>query len=314
MSLILADARRIPLVDGCVQCCVSSPPYFGLRDYGIGGQIGLEPSPEAYVAALVGVYREVWRVLADDGVAWLNLGDSYAHSTDQMPPQRGVLDDARRKAVFNGNTSRREHGLKPKDMIGIPWRVAFALQADGWYLRSDIIWAKPNPMPESVTDRPTKAHEYVFLLSKSERYYYNADALREPHQGGVSGGRQYAQAKGLQLEKRNPNGQPNGQGHNMYGLDHPNGRNARSVWRISTQSYDGAHFATMPEKLAERCILAGSRPGDLVFDPFGGSGTTVRVARRFNRRGVMLDMNPAYLTLSRARTARVQIELFAGVG
>lgn len=275
--LIHADARQIPLQDGCVQCCVSSPPYFGLRDYKVDGQIGLEPSPDAYVAALVAVYREVWRVLRDDGLAFCNLGDSYG-------PR--------------------------KQLLGVPWKVAFALQHDGWILRSDCIWSKPNPMPESVTDRPTKAHEYVFLLSKAERYFFDADAVKE-RDAGVTGGRQRAAIDGSFKYQDSTfkdtadvgNGRRNG---GIYQSPYTGFRNIRSVWSIATQPYVGAHFATMPEKLAERCILAGSRPGDLVLDPFGGSGTTVRVARRFNRRGVMLELNPAYLGLAGKRNSHIQ--------
>jgi DNA modification methylase len=248
------------------------------------------------VAALVGVFREVWRVLRDDGTLWLNLGDSYAPNWSSIRPAGG--------AGFKEDQTRQRWTrieLPPKNLVGIPWRVAFALQADGWYLRSDIIWAKPNPMPESVTDRPTKAHEYVFLLTKRERYYYDAEAIAEkltmaPHApGNIATGRLGA----LDGSVREP--------ERVWGANGT--RNARSVWTINPKPYADAHFATMPEKLAERCILAGSKPGDLVLDPFGGSGTTVRVARRFNRRGVMLDLNPAYLDLAEARTSELQPSL-----
>lgn len=323
--LIQADARRIPLVDGCVQCCVSSPPYFNLRDYNIAGQIGLEPSPDAYVAALVGVYMEVWRVLADDGCIWVNLGDSYAAGGHGGG---GVFMEMRGKSGSEAWAHRQDKtgwrkppdGLKPKDLIGIPWRVAFALQADGWYLRSDVIWSKPNPMPESVTDRPTKAHEYVFLFSKSERYYYDADAIADPL-SDVSIGRYQRAVDNKEVfdPARHKHAMGDKKIHQApmeiltraaANVVAKGTRNARSVWMIPTQPYAGAHFATMPEKLAERCILAGSRPGDLVLDPFGGSGTTVRVARRFNRRGVMLDLNPAYLQLAQERISGVQTDIF----
>lgn len=298
----------------------------------MSGQIGLEPSPDAFVAALVGVYREVWRVLADDGCIWLNLGDSFCsvggEHSGRSDNQSGVGAGARQwregsaradgevrgdhvsRRNRNGTTAR---GLKPKDLIGIPWRVAFALQADGWYLRSDIIWAKPNPMPESVTDRPTKAHEYVFLLSKSERYFYAAEAISEPALGGGDFGLLRTKT-GVGLTDGVAWHAPSIAKRQQQGIDSRTAgketRNARSVWRISTQAYEGAHFATMPEKLAERCILAGSRPGDLVFDPFGGSGTTVRVARKFNRRGVMLDLNLNYLKLAADRISGVQPDIF----
>lgn len=291
MSLLQADARHLPITDSMVQCCVTSPPYWGLRDYGTAGQIGLEQTPDAYVAELVAVFREVRRVLRDDGVLWLNLGDSYAMGTkgssgkgDKQRSNAGTLIEDRRWSVPSG--------LKAKDLVGIPWRVAFALQADGWYLRSDCIWHKPNPMPESVTDRPTKAHEYVFLLSKAERYFYDAKAIQETSAGVGGGGwsRDYAEA------------QPS---HGAMRLERPaetGFRNARTVWSIATQPYSGAHFATMPEALAERCVLVGSRPGDLVLDPFGGSGTTARVAISLGRRAVSCELNPDYLTLARERT------------
>jgi DNA modification methylase len=301
---ILADARTIPLQSGSVQCVVTSPPYWGLRDYGIAGQLGLEPTPDAYVAALVGVFREVWRVLRDDGTLWLNLGDSYgARGGDTMTgfneryfgKPSSVDKQAAIAATFP--TTEKRTGLKPKDLVGIPWRVAFALQADGWYLRSDIIWAKPNPMPESVTDRPTKAHEYVFLLTKRERYYYDAEAISEC---SVSPIKQRTRLVGM--------GQDSDAGTaGCAGND--GARNARTVWTINPKPYAEAHFATMPEKLAERCIKAGSKPGDLVLDPFGGSGTIVKVARSLNRRGVMLDLNPAYLDLAKQRNANLQLSL-----
>ena len=274
MSLILADARSIPLRDGCVQCVVTSPPYFGLRDFGVRGQIGLEPTPDEYVAQIVAVFREVRRVLADDGVLWLNLGDSHATN---------VLG-----------------GAKPKDMLGIPWRVAFALQADGWYLRSDIIWHKPNPMPESVTDRPTKAHEYLFLLAKSERYYYDADAIKEPVTGGS-----HRRGSGVTPKSHSPGaGVKANTNYHAAMTDLVDERNKRSVWSILSQAYQGAHFATMPEALVEPCILAGSRPGDRVFDPFIGSGTVGAVAERLGRQWVGLDLNPAYHALAKKRTAQ----------
>lgn len=311
---ILADARSIPLKDGCVQCVVTSPPYFGLRDYGTDSQIGLEASPLEYVASLVCVFAEVWRVLSDDGIAWLNLGDSYAGLWGAQSRPQGATGEMADRSVIHARqiashprfagltgTRGREMGLKPKDLMGIPWRVAFALQEAGWYLRSDVIWSKPNPMPESIEDRPTKSHEYVFLLTKSDRYYYDKRAICEPyHPDTLKRGKSIRQVSADGQTTYRFNGEP------LEPESVERGRNARSVWMIATKAYRGAHFATMPEKLAERCILAGSRPGDLVLDPFGGSGTTVRVARRFNRRGVMLDLNPAYLELARERISNLQ--------
>ena len=309
--LMQADARALPLRDGCVQCVVTSPPYWGLRDYGIAGQIGLEATPEAYVATLVQVFREVRRVLKDDGTVWLVLGDSYA-AGKLGRADTGPADIARRAALYgtgNGNgQGPREFrqrsapdGLKPKDLVGIPWRVAFALQADGWYLRSDIIWHKPNPMPESVTDRPTKAHEYLFLLTKAARYFYDADAIAESSVTGV-----HTRDRLSTFKKSGVSGNH----HQGASLVQCNGtRNKRSVWTIATRSYPEAHFATFPEALIEPCILAGSRPGDVVLDPFGGTATVVRVARRLNREGIACDLNPQYLALAEDRITEVQPSL-----
>lgn len=314
MSLIRADARALPIAAGVVHCCVTSPPYFGLRDYGVAGQIGLEDSPAAYVASLVAVFREVWRVLREDGTCWVNLGDSYATS----PPgnkgngqfSKSGLNGAQTSASYlkrleSGSGMKRNTivgDLKPKDLIGIPWRVAFALQADGWYLRSDIIWAKPNPMPESVTDRPTKAHEYVFLLTKAERYWYDAATIREPNTLDM-------QDRAARGHTREPRGKLDGSRQDATTLRgvaamaiEAGGRNKRSVWTIPTQSYTGAHFATMPEALIEPCILAGCPLGGLVLDPFLGSGTVGAVASRLGRRWVGTDLT--YQTLSAERTAQ----------
>lgn len=261
----LATLATLPA--GSVQCCVTSPPYYGLRDYGMAEQIGLEETPDAYVARLVDVFREVRRVLRDDGTLWLNLGDSYGAG---------------------------------KQLQGIPWRVAFALQADGWTLRSAIVWAKPNPMPESVTDRPTSAYEMVFLMSKAERYFYDAAAICEDwadERGGASGARalRYSEGSG----RADTLG---GNGKRGLGIQPAtDGRNARNVWTIASQPFSGAHFATMPADLAERCIKAGSRPGDTVLDPFGGAGTTGLVADRLNRDAILCELNPAYADLARDR-------------
>jgi len=247
VTLYQCDARSIPIPDGSVQCCVTSPPYWGLRDYGSDGQLGLEPTPEEYVSSMVDVFREVRRVLRDDGSVWLNLGDSYTSGGRTWRES-----DAKNSARAMDQRADTPPGLKPKDLVGIPWRVAFALQADGWYLRSDIIWAKPNPMPESVTDRPTKAHEYLFLLSKSARYHYDADAIREvqrckPHAPGNK-----PRAGITKQAATDPSLDP---GRVWAASGH---RNKRSVWTVATQPYPGAHFAVFPPKLITPCILAGT--------------------------------------------------------
>jgi DNA modification methylase len=342
--MILADARHLPIASGVVQCCVTSPPYWGLRDYRAVGQIGLEATPDDYICELVATFREVHRVLRDDGVCWLNLGDSYAGSWGAQ--SRGntageassklegssMLEARKIQAFPLGQTQtgslKRTPGLKNKDLVGVPWRVALALQADGWWLRSDVIWAKPNCMPESVTDRPTRSHEYVFLLTKSERYFYDAAAIRNPPaastlrqvEDGYSGSATKAfAAAGVQdasmvkariIKGRRDKQRGHSRRHNGFNdrwdqmsaeEQRALGSNARSVWMISPQAYDGAHFATMPEALARRCILAGSRPGDLVLDPFLGSGTVARVAISLGRRAVGCDLQRDYLPLQRER-------------
>jgi DNA modification methylase len=267
-EVLVGDCRALlsTLPAESVQTCVTSPPYFGLRDYQVSGQIGLEPTPEEYVAEMVGVFREVRRVLRGDGTLWLNLGDSYATQSGERTRQQSGDCNRPCAEATSLPATKRPPGLKPKDLIGIPWRVAFALQADGWYLRSDIIWAKPNPMPESVTDRPTKAHEYVFLLTKSERYYWDADAVREPNLTASN-----VRDKGAERYGSEARLSPNGEGRHEW--NNPLGRNRRSVWTIATEPCRAAHFAVMPTKLVEPCILAGSRVGDLVLDPFAGAGT-----------------------------------------
>jgi DNA modification methylase len=287
------------------QMCVTSPPYFGLRDYGHANQIGLEATPDAFVAELVAVFRGVRDVLADDGTVWLNLGDTYAR--DPAKGDRSEYLGLHKNIAASGchTASQRRQmiaGIKPKDLLGIPWRVAFALQADGWYLRSDIIWHKPNPMPESVTDRPTKAHEYLFLLAKSERYYYDADAIKEPT---------------LSLDPSHSSYRPNSAaiaevGRKEYSNKHemsarsydPAGRNKRSVWTVTTKPFEGAHFATFPAELIEPCVLAGSRPGDVVLDPFMGSGTTAQVAEHLGRQWIGCELNPDYMPLQAKRLAQ----------
>ncbi len=291
MNLIeLGDCRetmRRWASDGVkAQMCVTSPPYFGLRDYGHEGQIGLEQTPEQYIAAMVEVFRCVRDVLADDGTLWLNIGDSYAsggrktRDSDDKLAQRGM--DTR---------PADPHGIKPKDLIGIPWMLAFALRADGWYLRQDIIWHKPNPMPESVRDRCTKAHEYVFLLSKSERYFYDHEAIQEPADPA-----NFRESRGI---RRTPDGQADQSGF-RYGRKYPM-RNKRDVWSIAAKPYKGAHFATFPPALIEPCILAGSRPGDVVLDPFMGSGTTAAVALQHGRQYLGCELNAEYGALQAER-------------
>jgi DNA modification methylase len=299
--ILVGDAldRLQELPDCSVQTCITSPPYWGLRDYGNDGQLGLEPTPDEYVANMVAVFREVRRVLADDGTLWLNLGDSYGN------PSAGRNDGNHRADGRVGGMSFKATGtvkytartVKPKDLVGIPWRVAFALQSDGWWLRQDIIWHKPNPMPESVTDRCTKAHEYLFLLSKSARYFYDAQAIAEPSESAGEargGGKKYSSAAGGVAII--------GDKHNLdkYGTT-PDTRNRRSVWTIATKPYTGAHFAVMPADLVEPCVLAGSKTGDTVLDPFTGSGTVGMVALRHGREFVGVELNPDYADLANKR-------------
>lgn len=299
-----------------VQMCVTSPPYFGLRDYGHDAQIGLEPTVEEYVANMVGVFRLVRDLLADDGTLWLNLGDSYAsHDPGGYREGEFLNPGGRQSDAATGQRNRagvyRPDGLKRKDLIGIPWRVAFALQADGWYLRSDIIWAKPNPMPESVTDRPTKAHEYLFLLTKRPTYYYDAAAIAEAatFAGKVVTLGEKSLSRG---QATGANVTPSGNGA-ADAVTVADTRNRRTVWTIPTTPYAGAHFATFPPALIEPCILAGSREGDVVFDPFLGSGTTGEVATRLGRRWLGCELNEAYRPLIEARTAQMGLPIGAAV-
>jgi site-specific DNA-methyltransferase (adenine-specific) len=350
-----------------VHCVVTSPPYWGLRDYEVAGQLGLEATPEEYVSRMVGVFREVRRVLRADGTAWVNLGDSYAGSWGAQS-RGGPPSDA---STLRGNghvrggpkvhelsavqvaaapkrtmTGSMEHtpGLKPKDLVGIPWRVAFALQADGWYLRSDIIWHKPNPIPESVTDRPTKAHEYIFLLSKSARYWYDAEAIKEPRtttrqdllafgdrpdvgytghmqdrkrakvpagwdtvdHGRAGNGRftdrqRKAAAVSSEASQRRMAGFKDRWDASEDNGTAPLTRNARSVWTIATQGFSGAHFATFPEELARRCIMAGCPRGGTVLDPFAGAGTVGLVAQGLGREYVLIELKPEYAEMARKR-------------
>jgi len=314
-----------------VQTVVTSPPYWQLRDYEIDGQIGLEKTPKEYIGRIVAVFREVKRVLKNDGTAWVNIGDSYAAYGESKPQHLSEAADKYSPRKNKRNLNRQDNGdvrhpsrtipkgIKPKDLIGIPWRIALALQADEWYLRSDIIWSKPNPMPESVTDRPTKAHEYIFLLSKSPKYYYDADAIRQPvaestiGRGPVDFGG--AKGRAYKPDKNDPNFR---NGNEQWGrtFDYTkssaNGANRRSVWRIATQSYPEAHFATFPEKLPELCIKAGTRLKDIVLDPFMGSGTTCAVAKKLGRRYIGIELNPEYVELAKKRIAQAvhEPELF----
>lgn len=325
--IVCGDSRALPLASACVDCVITSPPYFGLRDYDDPRQIGLEDTPAAYVEALVTVFREVRRVLKPTGVCWLNLGDTYAANRGYQVPDSKWIDVGNSRGMKAASL-----GVKPKDLIGIPWMTAFALRDDGWYLRSDVIWHKPNPMPESVTDRPTKSHEYVFLLAKSDSYFYDADAIKEPYEPESFERYKYAfgGAKNIQLAADNVEGigrrtsvigmRPyRGQATKDYdsaGAQNPSdtkrrildsmengaGRNKRTVWTINTQPYEGAHFATFPEALVEPCLLAGCPAGGLVLDPFLGSGTVGVVAERTSRRWVGVDL--AYHDQSRERTAQ----------
>ena len=301
-QIINGDALKAlqAMPDGSVDCIVTSPPYWGLRDYGVDGQLGLEATPEEYVAKMVEVFREVRRVLRDDGTLWLNIGDSYAANRSyQVPSTKGGTKHSYSQAV-GGKGSVIPDGLKAKDLIGIPWRLAFALQADGWYLRQDIIWHKPNPMPESVRDRCTKAHEYIFLLSKSERYFFDSEAIKEPAVSEKPAGNKrhkYADAynAGTSEEHRTKAGLLA-----LTGVEWET-RNRRSVWTIATKPYAGAHFAVMPEALVEPCVLAGSRAGDTILDPFTGSGTVGLVALKHGRHFVGTELNPEYAALAEAR-------------
>ena len=286
--LINANAKHIPISDSSINCVVTSPPYFGLRDYNIDGQIGLEPTPDEYVAGLVQVFREVWRVLRDDGTAWLVIGDSYAGNMSRASNNGRAGYGNPREGIFY----RGGDGLKPKDLIGIPWNVAFALRDDGWYLRQDIIWHKPNPMPESVKDRFTKAHEYIFLLTKSARYWYDNEAIKEE---SVTDPKSKASMMFGSANGKNNTSELAHAADLGHKWDYVATRNKRSVWTVTTKPYSGAHYATFPPDLIEPCILAGCPKGGVVLDPFIGSGTTAMVARKHGRKVIGLDLNFDYL-------------------
>ena len=292
-----------------VQTCVTSPPYFGLRDYGHEGQIGLEETPEQYIAAMVEVFRCVKDVLADDGTLWLNIGDSYARSL-----AKGGSGPGGKNQEWYGDNYGEAGGAgvpsdcKPKDLIGIPWMLAFALRADGWYLRQDIIWHKPNPMPESVQDRCTKAHEYIFLMSKSEQYFFDNEAIKELSADPEGSAARYKSAFG---GKKNEALLETNQVHTRpIGMREFDGkRNRRSVWTVNTKPYEGAHFAVYPTELIEPCIMAGSKVGDIVLDPFMGSGTTAQVAKDLGRKYLGCELNPAFKELQDKRLRQLALEL-----
>lgn len=330
-KILIGDAleqlRTLP--EASVDCCVTSPPYWGLRDYGHAGQLGLEPTPADYVKGMVAVFQEVRRVLTPAGTLWVNLGDTYAGSRGGGPPStsstllgnghkgggpklRGMTQSRRRDDAPCPRSDIQVPGLKPKDLVGIPWRVAFALQEDGWYLRSDIIWSKPNPMPSSVKDRPTTSHEHLFLLAKSERYFYDWRAIAEPLAEStlreIAAGAQDPSAVKARIiaGKRGKNettGDRTREGFNERWDASVSAlvRNKRSVWTIPTQPFKGAHFATFPEALVRPCILAGSAGGGVVIDPFCGSGTVGAVALKEFRRFVGIEINPTYATMAARR-------------
>jgi site-specific DNA-methyltransferase (cytosine-N4-specific) len=287
-----------------VQMCVTSPPYFGLRDYGVNGQIGLEQTPQHFIDNLVEVFACVWDILADDGTLWVNLGDSYANNSSQASNNgRAGFGNPREKVV-----NRIGNGYKQKDLMGMPWRLAFALQDFGWYLRQDIIWHKPNPMPESVTDRCTKSHEYIFLLTKNQRYYFDNESIREPIKDTTDGQASVRRSGDSKTRSKEHWGVPHNPENVIVKYDEIKGANKRSVWSIPTKPYLGAHFAVYPEELIEPCILAGSKAGDIVLDPFFGSGTTGAVAQNLGRRWIGCELNKDYEKLQNERLAQQGIQ------
>lgn len=351
-QILCGDVREMlkTLPDESIHMVCTSPPYWGLRDYGAEGQLGLEATPEEFVCNLVDVFREVRRVLCKDGTVWLNLGDSYNAYNGGAGPSSSLSRGAQtlERPDLPSGYGLKYKGLKPKDLVGIPWRVAFALQTDGWWLRSDIIWSKPNPMPESVTDRPTKSHEYVFLLSKSERYYYDADAIREPlaessiqrinqptFSKQTGGEKDYGPDSNRSMRKTLVNFAASqksttpahfnfrretkeadvpGQSNHQHRLERddspiPTGRNRRTVWEVATEPYPDAHFATYPTALVKPCILAGCPEGGVVLDPFFGSGTTGYVAALAGRDYIGIELNPAYVEMAERRLAPVKARL-----
>ncbi len=308
--ILQGNAKHLPLADRSVQCCVTSPPYFRLRDYGTEGQIGMEEAPEAYVENLMQVMREVKRVLKDDGTLWLNLGDCFSGSGKGVGGRgtTSALQLHNRGSYYSSLPWKSSIG--PKQLLGMPWRIALALQDDGWVLRSDIIYSKPNPMPESVKDRPTRSHEYVFLMAKSERYFYDAEAISEPR---VSKDKKAPKGRSVQPKeslKQDAVERRTYTGFNARWSERTTDRrNARDVWEISPNHYNGAHFATMPVDLAKRCILAGSRRGDVVLDPFSGSGTTALAAISLGRKAIGVDLSFEYSEMAVERLGKSQSPL-----
>lgn len=326
MQIMLANGY-----EGSVQTIITSPPYYGLRDYGMSGQIGLEETPEEYIKKLVDVFKLAKKLLADDGTLWLNIGDSYAGSgkgsNSDGTPHPSTLKGKQGTNLgtvtgLNKPQKASKIGLKNKDLIGIPWMLAFALRADGWYLRQEVIWAKPNPMPESVLDRCTKSHESLFLLSKTQKYYFDNQSIKEP---SISGdGNQPRGSLGVQNDNKGRRNNTKFGGEKYGNNDSVESRtksgniyiptetrNKRSVWNIPTQSCNEAHFAVMPEALVEPCILAGSKVGDIVFDPFMGSGTVAKVAQNLGRKWLGAELNPDYISIQKARTQQLGLELAA---
>ena len=285
-SLIIL--KQMP--DGSIDCCITSPPYWNLRDYGVEGQLGLEKTPEEYVAKMVEVFREVKRVLKKEGILWLNLGDSYANK------KVGNTETRIHKKAVQSSYKKGKSGLPDKNLVGIPWRVAFALQADGWYLRQDIIWAKPNPMPESVTDRCTKSHEYIFLLTKTSRYYFDGESIKEPT---VTNHKIIRDRETTRLNNTPGRSKMKGLVNNNYEL-----RNRRSVWIVTTKPFKEAHFATFPEDLIVPMVKAGSPLNGLILDPFMGSGTTALVAKKLGRNYVGIELNESYIKIAEDRIRR----------
>ncbi len=318
MKLFLGDSLTTlkTLPDKCIQTCVTSPPYWGLRNYGVDGQLGLETTPEEYIAQMVVVFREVRRVLKDDGTLWLNMGDCYAASQYgrgsgwAQPDNQYKNAPKQNRSVFEA--PRYKHSLKNKDLVGQPWRVAFGLQADGWYLRQDIIWHKPSAMPESVADRCTKAHEYIFLLSKNAQYYFDADAIREPYKSSSVSRAKYPVVKFGLEDAQGPFGKGirgDEQRGTIVELGNK-GANKRSVWTVSPKPYHGAHFATYPPELIRPCILAGAPTQHTVLDPFMGSGTTGYVACMLERDFIGIELHPDYMKLAQERIGAVDYAAF----
>ena len=307
--ILIGDAleKLKEIDDGVVDCCVTSPPYFNLRDYGVDGQIGIEDTPEAYVSNLVSVFRDVKRTLKDDGTLWVNIGDSYNGSgkAGKRPEYQSRHTEFGKPSVHKERFGLPTNikGLKPKDLIGIPWMLAFALREDGWFLRSDIVWQKPNPMPSSVSDRCTSSHEYIFMLSKCQKYYFDADAIKEPCVTQIKNTSKKSNDNKEHTDKQGELGKQTYTGFNSryFSKTPPEYRNKRDVWTVSTKPYSGAHFATFPPDLILPCILAGCKAGGVVLDPFMGSGTTCMVAKKHGRGYIGIELNPGYVELAEKR-------------